>query len=152
VRGELRIAAFTATPEALLDYRDLRREDGSPALKLTGGRAVKAGVVGRAEGVETRDQVEALKGLDLYVPRDALPAPDEDEFYLADLIGLQARGSAGDVIGRIKAVENFGAGDLLEIEPAQGGASWWLPFTREAVPEIDIGAGWVVVVRPGDVD
>lgn len=152
VRGELKIAAFTAAPDALLGYRDLRREDGSPALTLTGGRPAKAGLVARARGVETRDQAEALRGLDLYIPRDALAEPDEDEFYLADLIGLEARDSSGAVVGRIKAVENFGAGDLLEIEPAGGGATWWLPFTREAVPDVHIDEGRVTVVPPAEAD
>jgi 16S rRNA processing protein RimM len=148
VRGELKIAAFTATPEALLDYRDLRRGDGTPAIKLTSGRPAKAGLVVRAKGVETRDQAEALRGLELYVARDALPTPDDDEFYLTDLIGLEARDTTGAAVGRIRTVENFGAGDLLEIEPVGGGASWWLPFTREAVPDVDIGGGWVVVTAP----
>jgi 16S rRNA processing protein RimM len=148
VRGDLRIAAFTAEVGALLTYRDLKRADGAPALTLVSGRPDKGGLVAHASGVDTRDQAEALKGLELYIEREALPAPDEDEFYLADLIGLEARGPAGGVIGRVKAVENFGAGDLLEIAPADGGASWWQPFTREATPQVRIDEGWIEVVRP----
>ena len=86
------------------------------------------------------------------MPRSALPAPDEDEFYLADLIGLQARTPEGEVLGVIKAVPNFGAGDMLEIEPASGGQSWYLPFTRECAPEVRIGEGYVVVVRPEETE
>jgi len=150
VRGELRINAFTARPEALLRYRDLKREDGATVLTLIAGRPAKGNLIARAHGVETRDQAEALKGLSLYVAREDLPAPDDDEFYLADLIGLEARDRSDAVIGRIKAVENFGAGDLLEIEPADGGASWWLPFTREAVPEVCIDLGRIIVERPSE--
>ena len=90
---------------------------------------------------------EALRGLELFVPRDALPPPDEDEFYFADLVGLRAVTAAGDELGRVKSVQNFGAGDLLEIAP-ETGPTWWLPFTREAVPEVRIADGLVVAVRP----
>ena len=100
--------------------------------------------------ITTPEQADALRGLRLYIPRDLLPEPDEDEFYLADLIGLEARDPAGAVIGRIKAVHNFGAGDLLEIEPAARGASWWLAFTRETVPEVRLAEGVIVVVRPAE--
>jgi 16S rRNA processing protein RimM len=152
VRGDLRIAAFTAEPGALLGYRDLKRADGAPALTLVSGRLDKGGLVAHARGVDTRDQAEALKGLELYIEREALPAADEDEFYLADLIGLETRDPAGALIGRIKAVENFGAGDLLEIQPSDGGSSWWLPFTHDTVPEVRIEEGWVAVVRPVEID
>ena len=101
----------------------------------------------RAKEVATREEAEALRGLALYVPRDLLPPPDEDEFYLADLIGLAAVSPTGEPVGRIKSVQNFGAGDLLEIAP-ETGATWYLPFTLEAVPEVKIGEGVVVVVRP----
>src|SRR6185369_1247446 len=111
---------------ALLDYKALRREDGSPGLTLTSGRAAKGGVVVRAKEVETREQAEALRGLRLYIPRDALPEPDEDEFYVADLVGMEVRSLEGDVLGRVKSVRDFGAGDLPEIQPPTG-ESWWLP-------------------------
>jgi 16S rRNA processing protein RimM len=152
VRGEVRITAYTADPLALLGYRGLKRADGSPALTLVGGRAAKGGVVARAREVETRDQAEALRGLRLYIARDDLPPPDEDEFYLADLVGLEARDAAGAVVGRVRAVENFGAGDLLEIAPVGGGPTWWLPFTKEAAPEVRIADGFVTVVRPVEVE
>jgi 16S rRNA processing protein RimM len=151
VRGEVRITTFTEEPLALLRYRSLKREDGSPGLTLIQARVAKGGVVGRVKEVETRDQAEALRGLRLYVDRDALPPPEEDEFYLADLIGLEARDEAGAVIGRIRAVENFGAGDLMEIAPPTA-ASWWLPFTREAVPEVKIADGYVTVIRPIEIE
>lgn len=152
VRGEVRITTYTQDPLALLRYRVLKRADGSPAVTLTNARAAKGGIVARAKEIETRDQAEAARGLKLFVAREDLPPADEDEFYLTDLIGLEARDAAGALIGRIRAVENFGAGDLLEINPASGGASWWLPFTREAAPEVSVAGGYVTVVRPAEVE
>lgn len=151
VRGEVRITSFTADPLALLDYRDLRREDGSPGLTLLSGRPAKGGVVVRAGEVETREQAEALRGLRLYIPRDILPEPDEDEFYVTDLIGLAVETPEGELLGRVKNVQDFGAGDLLEVEPPEG-ASWYLPFTREAVPEVRIAEGKILAVRPEEVE
>ena len=124
-----------------LRYRDLKRADGAPALTLVAGRPAKGGLVARAKEADTREQAEALRGLELYIPRDALPAADDDEFYLVDLIGLEARDRSDAVVGSVTAVENFGAGDLLEIAPADGGPTWWLPFTKEAVPEVHVAGG-----------
>jgi len=152
VRGEVRITSFTAEPLALVDYKTLVREDGSAGLTLTSGRPVKGGVVARAKEVETREQAEALRGLKLYIPRDRLPAPEEDEFYVTDLIGLAIETADGEPLGRIKAVQDFGAGDLLEVQPPEGGATWYLPFTREAVPEVRIAEGVVVAVRPDETE
>jgi len=151
VKGEVRITSFTSDPLALLDYQDLRREDGSPGLTLTAGRAAKGGVVIRAREVETREQAEALRGLKLFIPRDRLPEPEEDEFYVTDLIGLSVETAEGEPLGRIKAVQDFGAGDLLEIQPPEG-ASWYLPFTREAVPEVRMADRKVVAVKPDEVE
>jgi 16S rRNA processing protein RimM len=151
VRGEVRITAFTAEPLALLDYRTLTREDGSPGLTLSSGRAAKGGIVARAAEVETREQAEALRGLRLYIPRDVFPEPEEDEFYVTDLIGLSVETPAGEPLGRVKAVQDFGAGDLLEIQPPEG-ASWYLPFTREAVPEVRLAEGKVVAVPPEETE
>ena len=152
VRGEVRITSFTAEPLALVDYRDLRREDGSAGLTLTSGRPAKGGVVARAKEIETREQAEALRGLKLYIPRSKLPEPDQDEIYVTDLVGLSVVTAAGEALGRIKAVQDFGAGDLLEIAPAEGGATWYLPFTREAVPEVRMADGVVVAVKPDEVE
>ena len=152
IKGEVRITSFTADPMALVDYKTLLREDGSPALTLTGGRVAKGGVVVRAKEIETREQAEAARGLRLYIPRDLLPEPDdEDEFYVADLVGLDVASVEGEPLGRVKSVHDFGAGDLLEIEPAQG-PSWWLPFTREAVPEVSVSERRVVAVKPEETE
>lgn len=151
VRGEIRITTFTEDPLALATYKVLTREDGSPGLTITAARAVKGAVIARAQGIDTRDQAEALRGLKLFIAREALPAPDEDEFYHADLIGLSIETAAGEPMGKVKTIQDFGAGDLIEVQPPMG-ASWWLPFTREAVPEVRLAEGKLIAVRPAEVD
>lgn len=151
IKGEVRLSAYTADPMALAHYRDLKREDGSTALTLTGARPAKGGLVARAREIATREEAEALRGVRLYIPRDVLPEPEEDEFYVTDLIGLRAETAEGETLGVVKSVHDFGAGDLLEIQPAEG-ASWWLPFTREAVPDVSLGEGRIVAVRPPETE
>ncbi len=153
VKGEVRVTAWTADPMALLAYGPLLRADGSVGLTLTSGRPEKTAIVGRAKEIATKEQADALRGLKLFVPRDRLPPPeDEDEFYLTDLIGLAARDADDRVIGTVKSVPNFGAGDMLEIAPAEGGPTWYLPFTRDAVPEVRLTDGWLRAIRPAEVD
>jgi len=152
VKGEVRLTTFTADPMALLDYRDLRRENGEAGLTLTSARPAKGGVVGRVKEVETREQAEALRGLKLFIPRDALPATeDEDEFYLIDLVGLSVVTPEGETLGVVRSVHDFGAGDLLEVQPPEG-VSWWLPFTREAVPEVRLAERTIVAHRPEEIE
>ena len=152
VRGEVRITAYGDDPLALLSYGTLLREDGSPGLTLTSGRAAKGGLVARAREVETREQAEALRGVRLYVAREALPEPEEDEFYYADLIGLCVETTEGAGLGKVKAVQNFGAGDMLEVDPGQGRATFYLPFTREVVPEVRLKEGRVIAVPPAETE
>ncbi|MFM8940324.1 MAG: ribosome maturation factor RimM [Phenylobacterium sp.] len=151
VRGEVRGTRLTADPMAHAGYRDLRRADGTPAPALSAARPVKGGLVARASGVETREQAEALRGLKLHVLRDALPAPEDDEFYLADLVGLKVETADGHVLGVVRGVQDFGAGDLLEVKP-DAGASFWLPFTREVVPEVDLAGGRILAVPPAETE
>ena len=151
VKGEVRVTAYTAEPMALLSYGPLLRADGTVGLTLTSARPDKNGVVGRAKEIATKEQADALRGLKLHIPRDRLPAPEEDEFYLTDLVGLEVRDPADAVLGRVKSVQNFGADDMLEIAPAAGGPTWYLPFTREAAPDIHIAGGWLRAVRPAEV-
>ncbi len=151
VRGEVRITAYSDDPLALKGYGPLLKADGSVALTLTAARLHKGGLVVRAKEAASKEDADALRGVRLYVPREALPAPDEDEFYLADLIGLQARDADGAVLGAVKSVQNFGAGDMLEIAPQGGGQTWYLPFTKDAVPELHIADGWLLAVRPDEV-
>ena len=152
VKGEMRITAFTEDPAALLRYRTLQREDGSPGLTLTGGRVAGGALIARAREVETREQAQALRGLRLYIDRASLPEPEEDEYYLADLIGLAVRSPAGEPMGTVKSMNNFGAGDLVEIAPGDGSPTWWAPFTREVVPEVRLEDGVIVVDRPSEIE
>ena len=152
VKGEIRVTAYTDDPMSLLAYSPLRNADGAPTLTLTTGRAVKGALIGRAREVETREQAESLRGLRLYIDRADLPSPDADEFYLADLVGLAARSPDGKALGAVRSVHNFGAGDLLEIIPADGAASWWAPFTRAVVPDVRIADGLLVVIRPSEIE
>jgi 16S rRNA processing protein RimM len=143
---------FGDDPMALVRYKTLLKKDGAPALTLRNGRPHKDGLVVRADGIEDKDAADALRGLDLYASREAFAAPaDEDEFYLADLIGLEVVHVSGQSLGHVRAVQNFGAGDLLEIDPPEG-PSFYLPFTRAAVPEVDIAAGRIVADPPKDLD
>ena len=152
VKGEVRIHTYTADPMALTAYGPLLRADGTPALTVQSARPTKDGVVARIKEIATKEQADALRNLKLHVPRERLPEPDEDEFYLTDLIGLECRDPADAVIGTVKAVQNFGADDILEILPSVGGPTWYLPFTREAAPEIHIADGWLRVVRPVEIE
>ena len=151
VRGEIRITAYTEDPLALLRYRVLTREDGAPALTLQTARAVKGAVIGRAAEVSTKEAADALRGVRLYVSREALPPPEEDEFYLADLIGLDAATPDGALLGQVKAVHNFGAGDVLELDPGHGGPTRLIPFTRDAVPEVKLAEQRLVVIPPLEI-
>lgn len=149
VRGEVRLTTYTADPLAVAGYGRLLREDGAPGLTVLFAREAKGGVIARTRELDSKEAADALRGLKLHVPRSALPAPeDEDEFYLTDLIGLNVLTPDGAPLGRVKAVDNFGAGDLLEIDPGEGSATWYLPFTRENVPEVDLAAGRLLGVRP----
>ena len=150
VKGELRVTAYTGDPVALLAYGPLRRADGAVALTIETGRGVKGAVIVRAREVATREAAQALRGLGLHVPRSALPAPAEDEYYITDLVGLTAVSPAGETLGTVKSAADFGAGDLLEITPAGGGPSWWTPFTRAVVPHVLLEEGKIVVDRPAE--
>ncbi len=154
VRGEVRLTAFTDDPLNLLGYGVLLNAAGAPTLTLKIGRAVKGAVIGEAAEIATREQAEAMRGVKLYIDRSALPPPDDDdEFYLVDLIGLDVVSPAGEHLGAVRFVANFGAGDLLEIAPSAPGApSWYAPFTKAVVPEIDLAARRIVVDRPSEIE
>lgn len=137
--------SFTEDPLAIATYGPLRSQDGQRAFKLAAIRALKDDmVVARFEGIASRDAAAALTGLRLTVDRDALPAAEEDEFYHADLIGLAAVSADGTALGRVAAVVNYGAGDILEIV-ADGGESLLVAFTAAFVPTIDVPGGRLTV-------
>ena len=147
VRGEVRLKPFTADPENIAAYGPVETEDGTRRFTITLNRGVKGGVAGRLSGVQSREEAEALRGQRLYVPRSALPAlEDEDEFYHSDLIGLTVEDLRGETLGVVLAVLNHGAGDMLEVK-SQGRPSILLPFTRDAVPHVDM-AGRKVIADP----
>jgi 16S rRNA processing protein RimM len=152
IGGEVKLRAFTEDAMAITAYGPLETEDGSRRFELDGVRAAKDHLIARFKGVGDRNAAEELRHLKLYVARDKLPATDDAEtFYHADLIGLAAKTSDGSALGSIIGVHNFGAGDLLEIEPAVGGATLLLPFTEATVPAIDLAGRKLVVAPPADV-
>ena len=147
LKGEVKAKTFTASPDALPRYGKLHARDGR-TFTITAFRPSKQGeaVIAFAE-VKDRNTAESLKSTELFVSRDALPEPDEDEFYHADLVGLEARDSEGRVIGKVVAVHNFGAGDLLEVA-REGAASVMVPFTEAVVPVVDLASGKLVIEPP----
>ncbi len=152
IKGEVRVKSFTAEPLDLAAYGPLEAADGR-RFTIQAARPAGASpdmLVVRFTGIADRNQAEALTGLDLTVPRERLPEPEADEFYHADLIGLDAVTPSGAPLGTVVAVPNYGAGDLLEItRPA--GPTLLVPFTRAAVPEIDLTARRVTVDPPAEV-
>ena len=151
VRGEVRLKSICAEPTAIADYGPVYTEDGARSFNITLTRPVAGGLGARLSGVSTKEEADALRGTSLYVTRDKLPNLPDDEFYHADLIGLEARDTGGAVLGKVIAVHNHGAGDLLEIG-GSGGASVLLPFTLATVPTIDLSARRVVINMPEGLD
>ena len=150
VRGLVRVKPFTQDPMAVADYGLVESKDGTRRFKIAATGIAKGVVICRFDGISDRDVAEALRGTELYVARTALPDIDEDEegYYHADLIGLAAEASDGTLFGRVSEVHNFGAGDLLEIVPPDGSASFLVSFTDENVPEVDIAGGRLTLVPP----
>jgi 16S rRNA processing protein RimM len=148
IRGEVRLRAFTAEPMAVADYGPLQSEDGARVFEIATLRPSKGHLVARLRGVDDREAAERLTNIKLYVPRERLPAPeDDDTFYYADLIGLTAFTVEGADFGHVLAVHDFGAGTLLEIQPKDG-ASVMLAFTQATVPTVDVAGGRVVIDPP----
>jgi len=147
VRGEVRLKSFCADPAAIADYAPLFTAEGRRFdIRLT--RALSGGFAATLSGVPTREAAEALRGQRLYVPRTALPALPDDEFYHADLIGLEVVDTGGRVMGRVQAIHDHGAGDLLEVVGPGLGGGVLVPFTRATVPTVDLAAGRLIVDPP----
>jgi 16S rRNA processing protein RimM len=152
VRGEVKLWPFTEDPLALADFNPLETKDGARTFEIEIVRAAKDHLIARIGGVTGRDAVQALTGIELYVPRDRLPSLDGDgTYYHHDLIGLAAQTKDGATLGTVLALHNFGAGDVIEIG-VSGGDSVMLPFTDEVVPDVDIAAKRIVVVPPGEIE
>ena len=153
VRGEVRIKSFTADPEAIGGYGALTDKAGGRVFAFEALRPLRDEMlVARVKGVATREEAEALNGVELYARRKQLPPPGEDEFYCDDLVGLAAVTREGTALGRVVAVNNFGAGDILEIAPEGGGETLMLPFTKAVAVAIDFSAGRVVIEPPREVE
>lgn len=146
VHGEVRLKSFCADPAAIADYAPLATDDGrSYEVRLL--RPITGAFAARLSGVATREEAEALKGTRLYAPRDRLPPLGDDEFYHADLIGLSVVDTGGAVLGTVRAVLDHGAGDILEVV-RPGAPELLLPFTRAAVPTVDLAGGRLVADPP----
>ena len=153
VRGEVRVKSLTAEPSAIGAYGALTDKGRGRAFAFESVRPLKDDmVVARLAGVSTREAAEALKGVEIFARRDQLPPPATDEFYWDHLIGLEAVDPAGAPLGRVVALMNYGAGDVIEIAPAEGRETLLLPFTKSVAPRIDFDAGRIVVEPPREVE
>src|SRR4030088_422998 len=151
VRGAVKLWTFTEDPFAVKQYGPLLTKDGAGSLEVATAREAKGHLVATLKGIATREDAERLNGLELYVAREKLPATDEDEYYHADLIGLAAVNAADEPLGRVVAIHNFGAGDIIEIAPPSG-ATMLLPFTNAVVPLVDSANGRVVIELPDEIE
>ena len=152
VRGEIRLQSFTADPLAIAAYGPLSGPDGRVYALAAVRRLKDDMLVVRVAGVDTREAAQALTHVELGVDRAALPPPDEDEFYIADLVGLDAIDGAGQLIGTIVDVPNYGGGDLVEVRRPGGGETLLFPFTNAVVPSVDIDSRRVTIVPPDEVE
>jgi 16S rRNA processing protein RimM len=148
IRGEVRVRIFATDPDALAAYGPLEDENGRRRFEIERMRPARDAMVVKFAGIGDRNQAEALKGTRLYVARAALPEPDEEEWYHADLVGLAVETADGEKLGTVSGIHDFGAGDLVEVARNDGAASELVPFTRENVPVVDVAGGRLVVVLP----
>jgi len=151
VKGEVKVKPFTEAPENLMTYGPLLNEAGLVVLSPENYRLMKDFIAITASEINTREDAERLKSTKLYIPREALPEPDDDDFYHSDLIGLDVKSTVGRRIGKVVAVHEFGAGDMLEIQPAinkkikKKSASFFHPFTKQATPKVDLKANRIII-------
>jgi 16S rRNA processing protein RimM len=151
VRGAVKLWTFTEDPLAVKHYGPLMTRDGARQFEVTHVREAKDHLVATIKGIATREDAERLNGIELYIAREKLPETDEDEYYHADLIGLVAVNAADEPLGRVIAIHNFGAGDIIEIAPAKG-VTMLLPFTNAVVPTVDLANGRVVIELPQEIE
>jgi 16S rRNA processing protein RimM len=151
LRGQVKLWTFTEDPLAVKQYGPLSTKDGTLQFEVTQVREAKDHLVATLKGIATRNDAERLNGVELYVAREKLPATEHDEYYHADLIGLAASTTADEPFGRVIAIHNFGAGDIIEIAPPQG-PTLLLPFTNAVVPTVDLAGGRVVIELPQEIE
>ena len=153
IKGEVRIQSFTEEPLDLARYSPFVTNRPGLTVTIATARGTTNMLVARIKGVDDRSAAEKLNGVELYVDRGALPAPeDEDDFYHADLIGLRAQLSDGTMLGEVTAIPNYGAGDILEVRALKGGDTYLFPFTRQVVPEVHVKDGYVVINPPTETE
>jgi len=148
VHGELRLKSYCADPAAIADYTPLYTEDGRSFVQVILTGQTSNGLTARIDGVTTKEEADALRGTSLYADRAVMPATDDDEYYYTDLIGLDVVDTGGTTLGTVRNVMDHGAGDLLEISVAGTAETVLLPFTRTAVPTVDIPTGRIVADPP----
>lgn len=151
LRGGVHLRSFTEAPDAFAQYGPLETEDRSRQLEIDSVKPSKDGFTVRFVGITRREAAEALRNVKLFVERERLPAPEDDEFYFADLIGLAAVTPQGDPLGEVIALHNFGAGDILEVKLAADGTTTMLLFDATTVPEVDVAGGRIVVAMPEEI-
>lgn len=151
VRGEVRIKSFCAIPEDIATYSPLSSEDGATTFSITLSGPIKHGFSARLSGITSKEQADALSGTRLYTTRDRLPSLPDDEYYYNDLTGLEVFDTGGAQIGQVKAVQNHGAGDLLEIQTANSSGTILIPFTQIAVPTVDLTTGRIIIDPPDGI-
>jgi 16S rRNA processing protein RimM len=151
VRGQVKLWTFTEDPLSVKHYGPLSNKDGTRQFEITQVREAKDHLVATLKGIATRNDAERLNGVELYIAREKLPATEDDEYYHADLIGLAAITTADEPLGRVIAIHNFGAGDIIEIAPPQG-PTLLLPFTNEVVPTVDLAGGRVMIELPQEIE
>ncbi len=152
VKGEARLKSFCSTPEDIATYGPLWLEDGTRSFTVTLTRPVTGGMGAQLTGLATKEEIDALKGATLWADRDRLPSLPDDEFYHTDLIGLPVFDAGGVQIGKVRAVQNFGAGDILEIFAPGRKTTLMLPFTRAVVPTVDLKAGRIIADPPEELE
>ena len=148
VKGEVRLKSFCADPTAIAGYAPLYTENGARSFTVRITGTIPGGLAARLGGVSTKEEADALRGMALFADRDRLPSLPDDEFYHADLIGLTVLDTGGAELGRVLAVHNHGAGDILEVRPPAGGRTLLLPFTKAAVPTVDLTARRIIADPP----
>lgn len=148
VHGEVRLKSFCATPEAIADYSPLYTEDGSRSFEIAVERSIKNGFAVRLTGVDSKEEADALKGITLFADRAQLPSLPDDEFYYTDLVGLDVYDTGGTKLGVVHLVVDHGAGDLLEVHAPTLKAPALLPFTKAAVPTVDLAAKRIIADPP----
>lgn len=151
VRGEVRLKSFCADPATIADYAPLTTEDGSRSFDVELIGQTKNGFTARLSGIATKEDADALRGVQLYADREHLPELPDDEYYHSDLIGLRVLDTGGNEIGQVRAVLNHGATDLLEITGPGLNPPVLLPFTMAAVPTVDLKGGRIIIDPPEGV-